>query len=238
MLTKSQQTVLVDKILNRPRMVSVTDSIDVKKAFGQDVPPREGRADSVAMFVDIAGFSQRIRGLQPEQVRQFLSRFYKSAIKAIDDRFGLIDRIVGDGILAVFSPFLIPQLQQESTALHALNTAEAIIQELHGSECESKAAIGCGSLLFCSTGLAGVYTDYTVLGHPLTHVYRMEELASANQVIVPKNSPAGAIIAAQLERSRNRVSPSTKPVRWTVDEKNVPLRGAEDLGILYVQTYE
>lgn len=247
MLTRGQQTQLVAQVLAGERRdvaaATQTDAMNVKKAFGPDVPAVEGPGDAVVMFVDIAGFSGRVRGLPPVKVRQYLSKFYAKAIKVIDDHQGLIDRIIGDGIVAVFSQTLAPDLKD--AAGKALKSAETIIADLNGTECESKAAISCGSVLFCKTGLEGVYTDYTVLGSPLTHVYRMEELAKANQVVVPKNSPVGAIIKAQLDRRHEHEHRAAlglerlTSIQWGVKiDSTTELRGAEDLGALYIQTLQ
>lgn len=240
MLTRALQSQLLDQLLNKPLGTTRTDSLRVKKALGPDLPKIEGTADAVVMFVDIAGFSQTIKGWDPLKVRTYLAKFYTVAIKAIDDHQGLIDRIVGDGIVAVFSQFLDSALQ--NPADQALTTAEYIITQLRGTICESKAAIGCGQVLFCNTGLAGVYTDYTVLGAPLTHVYRMEEQAKRNQILVPVNSPVGAIIQRQLKARQEHVvraqltGASVNSVVWDVQQDDAPLRGAEELGTRFVQT--
>jgi len=95
-------------------------------------------------------------------------------------------------------------------------------------------ALSHGEVLFCKTGLEGVYTDYTVLGNPLTHVYRIEEIAAANQIVTPLKSPVGSVVA---EPRTVAYSTSLPTLTWHIALNDTKLRGAENLGPLVVKTY-
>lgn len=234
MLNKTAQNLLLSKLRN-PHLRATTDAFDVEVAKAiTGAPPKEGLADAVLLFVDIAGFSAKVAQLQPEQVRAFLKEFYAHAIQIIDNHHGIIDRIIGDGIVAVFTPFLSASLNDTTANQHALQAAEEIVAKFSHTDRNSKAALSSGKVLFCKTGLEGVYTDYTVLGNPLTHVYRMEEVASANQIITPENSMIGRLMV----QPRTLTTPATLVVpSWSVTKDSTKLRGAETLGTLLLQTY-
>jgi hypothetical protein len=83
-----------------------------------------------------------------------------------------------------------------------------------------------GELLFCRTGVADIYQDFTVIGRPLTEVYRMEDIAGGMQVVLPKNSGPGSLIEMELLQKRlmtpGRSAPSPG---WTYSEQSFNFKG-------------
>lgn len=54
------------------------------------------------MFSDIRGYTKRSEGLSPEQVIQFLNRYFDTAVGLIHANGGCVVSFMGDGIMAVF----------------------------------------------------------------------------------------------------------------------------------------
>ena len=54
------------------------------------------------MFSDIRGYTKRSEGLSPEQVIQFLNRYFDTAVGLIHANGGCVISFMGDGIMAVF----------------------------------------------------------------------------------------------------------------------------------------
>src|SRR5258707_271414 len=89
----------------------------VKEAFDQRLTralkeefKEEREAYAAVAFADIAGFSSTVVGWTATQVRTFLDDYYAAAIPPIYDSEGVIDRIVGDGILSVYSEYFDPAI--------------------------------------------------------------------------------------------------------------------------------
>lgn len=123
-----------------------------------------------------------------------------------------------------------PALTNTSATERALKAAEATVTHFHNTTHNCKASLNTGNLLFCKTGITSIFEDYTVIGPPLTTVYRLEEKTDANQIVVPKDSGAGELIYAQVEEHK-AVLTKYKP-SWFVDTETWPLRGIGDLEIV------
>jgi adenylate cyclase len=54
------------------------------------------------MFSDIRGYTKRSEGLSPEQVIQFLNRYFDTVVSLIHAHGGCLVSFMGDGIMAVF----------------------------------------------------------------------------------------------------------------------------------------
>jgi len=186
----------------------------------------EGSGDAAILYVDIANFSSKVKGLQAGSIREYLDAFYHVAIPIIYFNGGMIDRIMGDGIIAVFSHALQTEFPEGNECLGAIAAAQSIITRTHGGEHASKAALSYGNVRFCVTGLSQVYEDYTIIGNPLTEVHRLEAEASEDTMLVPRNSPLGL----RLERARSEARLSLvldpdKRFDWLLYEAEMDLRG-------------
>jgi class 3 adenylate cyclase len=214
----------------------------VKEAFDQNIAKAfavefetERQQHAAVVMVDIAGFSSFVTGWSPAKIRSFLDDYYRQVMPTLYDLGGMIDRVAGDGVLAVFSSFFTTKTD-EAMDRCALQAAEKIVASLATTNHSSKAALSSGPLAFCKTGLAGVYEEHTVIGEAITSTYRIEEIAKVNQVVVHGTRGFSAIIDEQLA-ARRRVELRNIPLppqTWNVEPGTVDLRGVGETAI-YVQ---
>lgn len=127
----------------------------VKKAFDRELTKalkttfeEDTEGYSVLLFVDISRFSDKTSGFTAKEMRNYLDGYYSQVIPTIYNCSGMIDRIAGDGILAIFSPILSPSLVAKSCEEQALKCAESILSSVSQTKYESKAAISGG--VYCS----------------------------------------------------------------------------------------
>lgn len=194
----------------------------------------EMEIEACVLFVDIADFSTKMKGQSARKTAAFLEDFYRVVIPTIYGFGGLVDRIAGDGIVAIFSPKLTAST---SLSIHPLRAAEQIVRSCHGKPYEAKAAISWGNVLLCETGITAVYEDLTVIGEPLTVAYRLEEVAMANQVVAPSGSPPGVTISAEqakrtIDNSRRRDQGHPEDLDWKVWTHEVQAKG---IGLIKVK---
>ena len=90
----------------------------IKETFGKYVDPRivrdliknrlpeEGgeRREMTVFFSDLAGFTQLCEGLTPDHVVQFLNRYFSLMSSVIGDENGIIDKYIGDSVMAFWGP--------------------------------------------------------------------------------------------------------------------------------------
>lgn len=138
-------------------------------------------AGAYVAFVDIANFSSRINGWGVDGVKEYLEQYYQPVFRMIYKYHGQIDKIMGDGIVVVFSDVF--GFEYPSGAGNAcLAFCKECIKSLADSECAVKSAIASGSVYFCKTGVEEVYEEISCIGHPMTIAFRLENEASVNEI--------------------------------------------------------
>lgn len=200
----------------------------------------ESEKHACVFFLDIAEFSTKIAGWTPRRVAKYLDEYYAVAFPCIAENFGKIDRVVGDGIVAVFSPFFHADLSNDEADDYGLKAAERAIARLHATNAAAKAALGLGKLFFCRTGVTEIYEDYTVVGHPLTMVYRLEAIAEKNTIFLPDESGLARRErekAARGDRARLQMAEPVAP-KWIVDAPfSRELPGIDGQTRIFKETY-
>ncbi len=78
------------------------------------------------LFSDIRSFTSISEKMSPEQVIQFLNIYLAAMAEAIQDNGGVVDKFIGDGIMAFFGA---PKKLQQP-ALHAFDAARAKLKNL------------------------------------------------------------------------------------------------------------
>ena len=66
------------------------------------VPPREERKLVSVLFVDLVGFTARSDQADPEDVRDALQLYHASAKQRIEQHGGVLEKFIGDAVMAVF----------------------------------------------------------------------------------------------------------------------------------------
>lgn len=140
------------------------------------------------LVCDLRGFSRLSQKLPPKLLVGLLNDYFTAMVEVIQRHGGIVDKFVGDMILAVFG-HPVP-LKQEQHA--ALNAAKAMIArcdtlneqlDLSGSGLQLRNSIG----LHSGPVLAGLIgsperMEYTVMGHAVNVASRVEHLTRALDV--------------------------------------------------------
>ena len=158
------------------------------------------------MFSDIRGYTKRSEGLSPEQVIQFLNRYFDTAVGLIHANGGCVISFMGDGIMAVFGA---PK-PLDNACRAAFDTAVAMLgfvktlNEQFIAEGTEPIAIGIG-LQFGDAVMGHVGSadrhDFTAIGDVTNVASRLETLTKevGYRVVLSKlvadqlGSPAGLV---------------------------------------------
>jgi len=129
------------------------------------------------LFADIVNFTGAAFASSPEQVVSWLNSYFSSACVVIGRHRGMVNKFIGDGLLAVFgAPADDPQhaLHAAAAAL-ALCEAAARIPRPDGKPTRIGVGLHSGPVLIGSIGAAG-RRDYTVIGDTVNVASRLESL--------------------------------------------------------------
>jgi class 3 adenylate cyclase len=64
--------------------------------------PREERRVITVLFADLVGFTERSEQLDPEDVRELLSAYYTRLKAELEAHGGIVEKYIGDAVMAVF----------------------------------------------------------------------------------------------------------------------------------------
>ena len=136
--------------------------------------------DVALLFIDITSFSKTIQGFSNAQIKTYLDDYYDRIIPIIYKHGGEIEKLMGDGIIVVFGkPFL--DLENPKYVYKAEECAEAVIKEFHGSNKNVKVAIHKGLINYYKVP-GEHYGEYTIIGQPITDLYRLESVSKPNAI--------------------------------------------------------
>jgi class 3 adenylate cyclase len=126
------------------------------------------------MFVDIVGFSGRAEMLPAEHVCAELNEFFGIVVPVVQDHGGHTNKLIGDGLLAVFgAPIKLDD--HADRALSAACTVQELLRERYRGSLRAGVGLHTGSVTFGTMG-AGAKLDFTLIGDAVNVASRVEAL--------------------------------------------------------------
>ncbi len=137
------------------------------------------RQDLTVLFSDVVGFTSISEKLAPEDLTHILNFYLNTMTKMIFDNLGVLDKYIGDAIMAFWGAPL-PEPDHAylacTTALQMQKTSDIIKKEweVYGvKDVDIKIGINSGDMVVGNTG-SDVRFDYTVLGDNVNIGSRLE----------------------------------------------------------------
>ena len=169
----------VKNILNKFHGSSITD--DLLKG---NVSLGGSRKDVTVFFSDIRGFTKYSEGHTPEEVVEMLNEYFQVMVKIITDNHGVVDKFVGDAIMAIWGApqttgadpmYAVKACLEMRVALAKLNDARVA----RGQE-----PIRIGMGLHSGPAISGTIgsterMEYTVIGDTVNMAARIEASTKA-----------------------------------------------------------
>jgi adenylate cyclase len=150
------------------------------------------------LFADVRGSTGLAERMGPGAFQNLLARFYKAATNALVERDGIVDKFVGDEVVALF----LPVLAGHDHAAHAIEAARELLRATgHGTADGPWIPVGAG----VHTGLAYVgavgdtVTDFTALGDSVNVTARLASAAGPGEILVSAASATAAGLDQSLE---------------------------------------
>lgn len=156
-------------------------------------------------FWDIRGFSRFSESLKthPELISGFLREYFDLASGAIFEHGGVLDKFIGDGVMALFGVVNPADQEGREDAAQALNAAsalanrfDALVENWKGrwemvTPEEITIGLGCGintgEVLVGNIGGSQRH-QFSALGTPVNFAQRLEARANAGQILVSNST--------------------------------------------------
>jgi adenylate cyclase len=137
------------------------------------------RREISLMFCDLAGFTAYAEKTSPEAAVETLTSYFESYGRAIEDSGGVIDKFLGDGIMALFNaPQILPQPAAAACRAALMGTSNFAGCGIHNrGEAGFVARVGlhAGEVLVGNVGTTSRFT-YTAIGDAVNLCSRLEGL--------------------------------------------------------------
>ncbi|TMJ48081.1 MAG: HAMP domain-containing protein [Alphaproteobacteria bacterium] len=231
-LDQSIEVMAVDEIgqlaaaFNR-MVVQLRDNQRIKETFGKYIDPRvvEGLIDRptltaaegqrrvmTVLFCDLKGFTSLSEGMTPQGLVKVMNRYLSIMSEPIRTNRGIIDKYIGDGIMAYWGPPFVDEADHARFAcLAAIEMIERIaalrqeIPELLGvrgtpmEKCDLRIGVATGEALVGSIG-SDVMMSYTVMGDVVNLASRLEGVNKTygTRNLVSERTIAGAGAALEV----------------------------------------
>jgi len=145
--------------------------------------------------VDMRGYSHMSKKLQSEDVVTVLNYFFMTMGSAILKHNGILDKFLGDGILAVFGAPVESENPSLDATLAALEMREdvekvnAFVREHHGVSLAMGVSINTGAAIVGNIGF-DKKMEYTVIGGVVNDTFRLQDLTreKPNSILVSKST--------------------------------------------------
>jgi class 3 adenylate cyclase len=141
------------------------------------------------MFCDMKGFTALSEGVTPQGLVKIMNRYLSTMSEPIHAHHGVIDKYIGDGIMAYWGPPFVEDAEQAKCACSAavgmigrLTSLRRELPELLGvrtitADCDLRIGIATGETLVGSIG-SEYMMNFTVMGDTVNLAARLE---SANK---------------------------------------------------------
>jgi len=140
------------------------------------------------LFADLRGYTDLSQQVETPEINQLLHFFYDQCSSAVWEKEGIINKFIGDAVLAIFN---FPLVRKD----HVLNAVNAAIQ-LQRNCYDIKNKIGLGNHRDlgigigihtgeCFIGEVGTsYKDFTAIGPVVNLASRLQSAARAGQILI------------------------------------------------------
>lgn len=176
-----------------PNMCTTCHDFMVRHHGGAEV-------EASLLFADIRGSTSMAETMSPGAFRNVLDRFYTAASGVVFAHDGIVDKFVGDELVAVFPPML----SGERHPGQALEAAKALLRATGHADHKGPwvpvgAGVHTGRMWFGAVGVGG-HTEVTVLGDTVNTTARLAAAAAAGEVLVSADVAAAVGLDPSLER--------------------------------------
>jgi adenylate cyclase len=153
--------------------------------------PGGAEVDVSLLFADVRGSTALAEHMPAEEFSALMARFYGTASQVVDRRNGVVDKFVGDEVMALF----VPGFAGPDHAADAVAAARELLEETgHGGGdpwIPLGAAVHTGVAYVGTVGEGDTF-DFTALGDTVNTAARLVGAAGAGEILVSSAAAAAA----------------------------------------------
>jgi adenylate cyclase len=184
-----------------------------RKVRGAEIP-------LTLLFADIRGSTGIGERLRPNEFREFLEHFYRIGSEVILHHGGIVDKLVGDEVVALF----IGGIAGPAHAAAGIAAARDLLGRCGARDATPMGPIPVGAAVHTGEAHVGIVgdedraMDFTALGDPINTAARLASGAAAGELLISADAARAAGMASEsLETRTLDVRGRTEPVEVLVE---------------------
>jgi adenylate cyclase len=187
--------VVVDDVSEKKRLESVRRYLPpalVDRVRDLDAVQRPQRQTVTILFADIRGFSTFSEKLEPERLIEIINQYFTVAAHCISEYEGMIDKFMGDAVMALFNTPLNPQDDHTARAVRTALSLRRKLDAFHaGLPDDQRLHMGVG--IHVGEAVVGnvgsqFRKDYSALGDAVNLAKRLQEIARPGQILISQDT--------------------------------------------------
>ena len=193
---------------------------------GGDLKPGHGRmARAAILMIDLRNFTQTASTMKPTAVMNLLQDYQSLVVSIVTARGGIIDKFMGDGILAHFgaistsSTYAADALVSIEEILYKSEIWQAARREKGLQTVDLRAACSVGDVVFGAVG-GGGRMEFTIIGDAVNTTAKLEKftkVVGAKSLVTSRAfetaKSQGYVPQSKIDRFTNQTIPGlTRPV--------------------------
>ena len=125
------------------------------------------------LFIDITSFSVKTANMSAREIAKILDAYYAEVLPIVYEFNGEVEKIIGDGIIAVFGAPFTPGTSQAQWLRAAEQCADKIGRNRYSHSHSVKIALHYGKLMYYHNDKTTV-DEFYAIGKPMTELFRLE----------------------------------------------------------------
>jgi predicted ATPase/class 3 adenylate cyclase len=188
-----QPPVTANSELVIPDHIGVLMGSDLKQRFQQAGLEAQGQRRNVTvLFADLSDYTGLAEKMDSEDLYLLIKQVIRSLVEVVYKYEGMVDKIIGDGLMALFGAPIAHENNAERAVRTALEMQAEILslsEKLAGRlQGQLKLHIGLHSGIVIVGGVGSdLLMDYTAIGDTVNLAHRLEEAAPAGTILVSEN---------------------------------------------------
>ena len=182
--------------------------------------------EATFLFADIRGSTTLAEETSAAAFHDLLARFYRVAARAIDDAGGLLDKYLGDGVMAFFVPVFSGDGGPAASAVRAARALLGATVEEHAAAPWVPVGVGVhsGPAFVGVMGTEGGALDFTGVGDTVNTAARLGSVAGTGELLVSRTTAVAAGLDTRgLEERTLELKGRTQPIDVVVLHATDPI---------------
>ena len=148
------------------------------------MPPGGAEIDIAVLFADVRGSTSLAERIGPTSFAKLLNRFYQAATDSLVAHNAIIDKMIGDEVMALFVPAISGKEYRRASVLAAKDLMRAVG---FGGKGEAWLPLGIGlhaGLAYVGKVGTSTVNDFTALGDTVNSAARLQAEAAAGEIVL------------------------------------------------------